>query len=368
LKVRSLATVGLLALSAWLLAGCAGNPTYDAFETGNRPQLLIPAANRSEVKGLAMGAARTKGWTIVKSTDDLVVAQRPLDPGSPSATALGVNNSVIPPMVEIVSAFREQDGGVNVAIGAVVVSQPPGEKAPKRTDYTDNYRADLTQQLESLRSNWTVNRQRVANAMPSQSPPPGPPPPPTPGSSTDNPLVKAWGETLAEANASRPGKDSVTATPKAPAAPATSAATQPQVTRSTPPPDPTPSPAPALNPAPSSPPRTSAAPAPVVDGTNALAAAPATPHPAEPPTSRPSQPAAEPVAPRDNMLTLSQASGSGTWAYYAEQYARLRGCNVSDAGSQLVESRADGEIHRVPCIGADSYLLKCQNGVCRSLE
>ena len=68
------------------------------------------------------------------------------------------------------------------------------------------------------------------------------------------------------------------------------------------------------------------------------------------------------------MLSLSQASGTGTWAYYAEQYARLRGCNVTDAGSVLVESRADGEIHKVACVGADSLLLKCQNGTCRGLE
>ena len=68
------------------------------------------------------------------------------------------------------------------------------------------------------------------------------------------------------------------------------------------------------------------------------------------------------------MLTLSEASGTGTWAYYAEQYARLRSCNVTDQGAQLIESRADGEIYKVACTGADSYLLKCQNGVCRGLE
>jgi hypothetical protein len=68
------------------------------------------------------------------------------------------------------------------------------------------------------------------------------------------------------------------------------------------------------------------------------------------------------------MLTLSAASGTGAWAYHAEQYARLRGCTVADQGSILIESRADGEIHKVPCMDSDSYLLKCQNGVCRGLE
>jgi hypothetical protein len=68
------------------------------------------------------------------------------------------------------------------------------------------------------------------------------------------------------------------------------------------------------------------------------------------------------------MLTLTEATGTGTWAYYAEQYARLRGCTLTEQGSVLVETRSDSEIHRVPCVGADSVLLKCQNGVCRGLE
>lgn len=68
------------------------------------------------------------------------------------------------------------------------------------------------------------------------------------------------------------------------------------------------------------------------------------------------------------MLTLNQAGSAGTWAYYAEQYARLRGCDVTDQGAILVESRSDSEIHKVPCYSADSFLVKCQNGVCRGLE
>ena len=68
------------------------------------------------------------------------------------------------------------------------------------------------------------------------------------------------------------------------------------------------------------------------------------------------------------MLTLSEASGTGTWAYYAEQFARLRGCNVTEGGAQLIESRPDGEIHKVACTGTNSFLLKCQNGVCRAME
>ena len=77
---RSFATFGWLMLGVvWLLSGCAGNQTVsEAFDSGNRQQLVIVGAKLNDVKGLAMGSARSKGWSIVKSTDDLLVMQRPL--------------------------------------------------------------------------------------------------------------------------------------------------------------------------------------------------------------------------------------------------------------------------------------------------
>ncbi len=342
--MRSFATISVLALGAWLLAGCAGTMVADGFDTSHRPQLLISGASRDEVKGLAMGSARAKGWTIVKSTNDLLVVQRPVDPASPTAAAFGAAGSATPPVIEVSSAFTEQSDGVNVALRATLVSQPPGERSPQRLDYTDNYRDALKQSLESLRANWDANGQRVTNAIP----------PHTAGANNlaadpastpaDNPLVKVWGETLAEEPAAGPGTAGDTV--------ATPAAPRPLVT-------PTP---PVASPAPQST-ETTRSPAPVIDGSSALTATrPLTlsvPIPAPTPA---------PLAPQDNMLTLSQAGGTGTWAYYAEQYARLRGCTVTDSGSQLIETRADGEIHKVSCVDAESYLLKCENGVCRALE
>jgi hypothetical protein len=340
-KVRSFATVSVLTLGAWLLAGCAGTMDADSFDTSHRPQILIPGASRDEVKGLAMGAARAKGWTIVKSTNDLLVVQRPLDPASPTAAALGAAGSATPPVIEVTSAFTEQSGGVNVALRATLVSQPPGERAPQRLDYTDNYRDALKQSLESLRSNWDANGQRVTNAIPPHTA--GADPAPAPA---DTPLVKVWGETLTAETAATAATGGTVATPAAPRPPTT----------------PTPTPTPAANPAPLAT-ATTPPPAPVIDGSSALTATrPLTlsvPAPAPTPA---------PLAPQDNMLTLSQAGGTGTWAYYAEQYARLRGCTVTDSGSQLIETRADGEIHKVSCVDAESYLLKCENGVCRALE
>ena len=222
-KVHSFGTIGVFALGLGLLAGCAGNQTLsETFDSSNRPQMLMPGASRSDVKGLAMGAARAKGWTIVKSTDDLLVVQRPLDPASSTALALGTANSASPAVIEVTSAFMEQSGGVKVALGAVLVNQAPGEKAPKRIDYTENYRDALNQSLESLRSNWTSNRQRVASAMPSQPSRSETPPANTTESSTgasnDNPLVKVWGETVAEETAAkRDPASSISALPTSPA-------------------------------------------------------------------------------------------------------------------------------------------------------
>jgi hypothetical protein len=371
-KLGSFAKVGVFALSAWLMAGCAGNMVSENFDTSNRPQMLIPGANRADVRGLAMGAASAKGWTIVRSSDDLLVVQRPLDPASPTALALGAANSAVPPMIEVTSAFQEQSGGVNVALGAVLISQAPGEKAPKRVDYTENYRDALTQSLESLRSNWTDNRQRVANAIPPQNAAPTAPAAPAPGSPNDNPLVKAWGETLAAETAGKKGTVGSTAAAPAPEPRAVPEplATPAHVPEIPPTPEPTTTKitsaaAPAV---PAQPQRTVAGPAPVVDGSSVVGGGSSAAARGPLDHATPPQPAPELVATKDNMLTLSQASGTGTWAYYAEQYARLRGCNVTPSGSQLIETRADGEIHKVSCIGAESYLLKCQNGVCRGLE
>ena len=316
MKGRSFAIVSWCTLSIWLQAGCAGNQIPpDRLDSGNRPQLLIPGAIRSDVKGLAMGSARARGWTIVKSTDDLLVMQRPLDPSSPSTLTLGTIKSAGPPVIEVTSVFVEQSGGVNVALGAALITQPPDEKSPTRVDYTEHYRNALAQSLESLRSSWTANRQRVANAMPTQSSHSEPPPAAAAGTDAENnrPLVQESEQTVAD-------EASVTGETTA---------------------DPNPTPAPTRTPAE---PRLA-------------------PSPAATPTPTP-----EPVAPEDNMLTLNQSSETGVWAYDAEQYARLHGCNVTDAGAQLIDSRVDGEIHKVSCVGADSYLLKCQNGVCRSLN
>ncbi len=55
----------------------------------------------------------------------------------------------------------------------------------------------------------------------------------------------------------------------------------------------------------------------------------------------------------------------GTWAYYAEQLAVTLGCRLGPEGAELVSAGADVEIHRVPCQGSQSMLIRCHFGECR---
>ncbi|MGE5155004.1 MAG: hypothetical protein ACM3ST_13440 [Bdellovibrio bacteriovorus] len=373
MKLSSFATAGLIAFGVGILGGCASTPTAQSepsWDIGNRPQMLMPGAVRADVKGLAMGAARSKGWTILKSTEDRLVVQRPVDPGSAAAAAVGVAASAIPPVIEVTSAFVQRSDGVLVALGAELVSQPPGEKSPVRVDYTESYRDALNRSLESLRSNWAANRQRVASSTPSEAVrAEAEAERAEAGAASTNPLVKVWAETLEEEKASKGASTGAARTsPPSPAAPPTPPS-PPEPAAGTRLASPAPSAAPVApsTPAPAAPTR-GAGPAPIVEGNIALRGG-ATGGGPGPVTGTVLPPVpVESVPSEQNMLTLNQSGSTGTWAYYAEQYARLRGCDVSDEGAVLIESRSDSEIHKVPCRSADSFLVKCQNGVCRGLE
>jgi hypothetical protein len=68
------------------------------------------------------------------------------------------------------------------------------------------------------------------------------------------------------------------------------------------------------------------------------------------------------------MLALNPPSESGVWAYYAEHYARIRGCTLNDQGSELVEKASYSETHRVHCEDGKTFLVRCNAGVCRGLR
>jgi hypothetical protein len=75
----------------------------------------------------------------------------------------------------------------------------------------------------------------------------------------------------------------------------------------------------------------------------------------------------EPVSSND-MLVLNTSARKGLWAYYAEDYARLRGCAVGDLGAVLLQETADYELHEVHCDGSENILLKCRGGLCTPMR
>lgn len=336
-------------------------------DTTYLPRLMLPGATAAEVKSLALGAARSRGWTVrvADSTADRLVVERPAD-----ASVLG---SMPGSMLEVTTLLKDVGGGIEVASLAEVVTPPQGGRPAARLDYTDQFRDPLMQSLESLRDRWVRDRERLARAAP---------PPEGWKSAWDdpsNPIAPAASRASMTQAAPAPMASAPTP-PAAPATPRTGTGSAPRITTQPQTPARTTTQAPARTESsvpkptytrkPASEPRqgTPRA-APVVDAssrpktpaTRAAAPAPTRPTPA--------------AAPQDNMVSLPRAESrpkttSGArvkWSAKAEQYARQRGCKVAGSGSQLIESRQDGEVYKVPCQGSDSFLIRCQSGTCQGL-
>lgn len=341
---RSTAAIGC-ALGTTILFGCTGGSVLSgSFNFTGRPQLLIPAANQQDVKALAAEAARAKGWSIVKSTDALLVLQRSMPAGGPSTRSSVAVPGTGPEVIEVTSAFAQEGDGVKVGLSASLISQPPGVRSAQRSDYTETYRATLDQSLESLRRQWSA-RQPVAPDRPADRPALVQTTASNPQAPPEQRAVEASGSGAAHTEAQRePNSRMSNSAPAGQAATSTEAAVKV-----------TPAATPALA-------------ADIGAGNQPDAAAPAST--ISPPPSVPNPlPATEPAASAGNSLVaLTPPAATGVWAYYAEQYASLRGCNVTDTGAELVENRAGAEVHKVSCTGGESFLLSCQDGACRALR
>jgi hypothetical protein len=417
-NVRLMTMLSGGALLALLLGGCAGNSTRDQDPNGlaalpdltRLPHIALSGADRAEVKSFAMGAARSKGWAIGRSAADRMVAQRPLD--AALAATLGVGKKVpkAGALLEVTSYFAEEGSGVTVATQAEVVTPPPAPKKPAgRTDYTEALRDPLTESLATLREAWGDNRGRMARATP-----------PAEGwkdawSKDSAPIQTQTIRTPTAAVAATPAPRPVPAAESESAAedaedmtpvarPASTVARAAPVVVVVPPlPKPKPAPLPVAAAKPVAPPVAKAAPAavkpvavvkpaakvtvPAVKPTTVAKAAPvkaaAVPAPKPPVKAAPKgapvvevpRPAPKPAVKPANMMELPKprtatptaVNSSVSFAAQAEKFARERGCKVGSKGTDLVESRKEGEIHKVPCVGADSVLVKCQKGSCKSL-
>jgi hypothetical protein len=339
--------VGLAA--AVLLGGCAttsftsGGASYDP----NLPRTFLSGADIAQAKGVAMGSAVSKGWTVSRSSADTLVLQRTLNAAAAESVSPGASLAPLPSLVEVRSSFFQRDNGVDVVLDAQVVTGRGTDKEEK-LDYTDGYRQELMRSLASLRQAWSQSGWRVASAVP--------------------PLSTA----AASADASQDSADSLLEDPVPTAwgsveAPRSEAAAQAFDTEA---PEPRNA---AQTPDPGGLEEASVAgpDAPAAASVEAEARAPAqlpAPAPAAADVSRVEAVPTSVSEPAPNMLALTRPTDSGVWSYYAEHYARVRGCSPTDGGAVLVEKENYSETHRVDCAGGRSFMVRCNAGVCRSLR
>lgn len=375
--------VGLMAVG--LFSGCATAPRTVGVEqevepdSVQGPSVLIAGARIAEVRSLAMGAARSKGWTIVSASDRKLVLRRPVNTDAPQAVALGLGDAGAPAEVEVRTYFQEQSGGVNVVANAQLVTHVQGKgPAEQRTDYTETYRDSLTRSLGSLRTAWAAHHERVARGLPPVSQqgaaaaetaaelneqqgrvPAGAP--------LQSPLPQtgatAWGAPESEPEAVAPqGRAYPVAEPaptpaRVPVAAPVATAVPARAPTTVAPKAKTATAVPAPTPARVVPTSTAAKPA-----TTATKAAPVV----KVADKSAAKPAPAPSASSNNIATLPPQGGSQIAK--AENFAKSRGCNVRPGRTIVHKRDADADFLRVYCVGDPPFLVKCGGGSCKLIE
>lgn len=305
----------MLGIVGTLLGGCSSGSSVLRYES-NKPQTFLAGAEVEQAKSLAMGSAVTNGWNIVDSSGNKLIVRRPLSvAAAQSITGAPVSTA----SVEVTSGFFKRQDGVDVVVGATMIENA-GSKSQRKIDFTDNYKDDLNRSLNSLQQAWNENRWRVASATP--------------------PLQPKVADSESVGTESAPAAAD---TPRTPGSGSAYLADQSVQTSAAVPPV-----AVAASPA-------ASGAAPVEDRYAA--------------TTPPPRPSTAPASPTENMMALNRQQGEqGVWTYYAEHYAKIRGCEVSDAGAMLQEKTSEHEVHRVYCEDEKTFLVKCNAGTCRGLE
>lgn len=323
-----------LVCATLLVMGCSSQPTRVG-QTGGRsgPEILLPDGKVEQAQLLAMGMARSKGWTIVESDDQHLLLERQLPEGSPQAQMLSPEGVYSAPTLQIETRLRERGKDVLVSLSSSVIINP-GTEQERRIDYTNDYQDQLMISLNALASAWLENRTRIASEIPL---------PPDPdeiaiaeageSGTTEETTAGAAGsplDTLAETSTDVSTMTAVNAAPTAPAASDAqrhgSEATMPQVSANT---------------------------AATLYGPGQAEQDLAT-------TRGPTEP--------NQMLVLDGQARRGLWTFYAEASARERGCTVTERGAVLLSTTTAFELYEVQCGGGSNLLLRCQGGICREIN
>lgn len=350
-----------------LLVGCGAQPKRpDAFMSAGGPEILLPGGSRDEARLLAMGMARSKGWTILESQGDRLVLQRQLPANAPQARLLSAEDAALaPPALEVTTGFVERNTGVLTNLQAFIVTNP-GTEAERRLDYTDEYQDELLISLNALASAWLENRERIASEIPI------PPDPDSLVETAETAEADNTGDALqAEPWDAEPLADTAVAeqpdTPGAERYWPDEASDQRISAWADAGPDPieadlspirvADSPATPTDPSPSAPPLATSARSSVDTRTITTAAAGPSPPPLFEPDTTPAEP--------NSMLALNEQAFSGSWGAYAIESASQRGCAVGGRGAVLLNESDGGELHEVQCDNGPNLLLRCQGGICR---
>jgi hypothetical protein len=332
-----------LIFTSLVIAGCSSQPSrHGGFSSASGPESLLPDGGIEEARLLAMGMARSKGWTIVASDANRLLLERTLPENSPQAQMLSPEGALSAPKLQVETGFKQRGNGVLVNLSAYLIANP-GTDQERRIDYTNDYQNQLLISLNALASGWLENRGRIASEIPT---------PPEPGEiavATDASSVTASVPEIAPETASAAtGGNGVTAS----RAIASLAADEPSA--------PTASSAPAIaSPAAAASDRASGDSMPSSTGrSDAIGAQRAAAAPLN--EDAPAEP--------NPMLALDGQARRGLWTFYAEASARERGCAVGERGAVLLTSDSASELYEVACQGAQNLLLRCQGGVCRTLD
>jgi hypothetical protein len=328
---------------ALILGGCSTTGPAKSHSSLTGPEIFLAGADVQQVKSLAMGSAVTKGWEIVDKSDDRLLIRHSLDAAAAEAAVKGPVSSA---SVEVATDFSKRQDGVDVVVAATLIADRAG-KEKETLDFTEGYKDELERSLSSLQEAWEKNRWRIASATP-----------PLPNNnagavsgSTENltPSQLAWREAVLGTRGT-PDRET------SPSEHEASIAADPS------------EPAPSYNEAaataadPSEPvPSYDEAAAPIEDRVEDRG-------PATAAATRPAETATATTGPDGNMLVLNDTQDPGVWSYYAEQFARTRGCEISGRGAQLEERQPEYEIHRIDCENGTTVRVKCNAGTCLGIQ
>lgn len=304
-----------------LLGGCASQPGRVGAIGAGGPEIMLPGGDLDHARLLAMGMARSKGWTVSQSGERRLILERNLPSNAPQASLLSADAMLTTPKLQVETDLEERRDGILVALRSFIIVNPGTEKE-RRVDYTDDYQSELLISLNALASAWLENRERIASEIPL---------PPDPDAIQEtaevDPNSAASGDMIAAAD---PG-DAV----------GTSSLVDTSLDQTG---------------------STSGA---TAGATPAVGVSPAT---TVGTSQAPTSVGGAVVAEDNAMLVLDGQARRGLWAFYAEASARERGCAVNERGAVLLNTSSEFELHEVQCNGGPNLLLRCQGGVCREVN